>query len=142
MARRSYETEENLVKEREIADFIQSVWHMSLIKNPKSYRIDFGVMKGGRIRGWVEVKERKINLFTYPTVILSLAKWMQGRRLALETGTRFFFVIQVIDGSILCSEETSATRKVNYGGRRDRNDSEDIEPVVHIPIADFRVLGG
>lgn len=141
MTRQSYETEENLVKEREIADFIEVLWDAKLVKNPSSYRIDFGVIKKGCVKGWVEVKERKIGLTTYPTVILSLRKWMEGRNLAAGTQTRFFFVIQLLDGRILCTDETTTERDVKYGGRKDRNDINDFEPVVHIPISDFKVLG-
>ena len=43
-----------------------------MVKLPMSYQIDFVVLRDGVIKSVLEVKQRDINLTTYPTIILSI----------------------------------------------------------------------
>lgn len=45
-----------------------------MVKLPMSYQIDFVVLRDGVIKSVLEVKQRDINLTTYPTIILSMHK--------------------------------------------------------------------
>ena len=77
----------------------------------------------------------------YPTYMLSLDKWLAGMNMHLFGGLPFVLVVQWSDciGFLKCVNAIKHIT-IDMGGRKDRNDSQDIEPVVYIPTNLFKVV--
>lgn len=136
-----YETQQDINNETSVAQILESAWNVSLVKLPIAYKVDYGVMSKGKFAGWVEIKCRNVVRVLYPDIILSVNKWLDGKRLANDTDTKFLLVVKFQD-CICYSDETNKAREVGFGGRTDRGDSQDMEPVIRIPITDFLLLKG
>lgn len=110
-------------------------------------RVDFCLLKNGTkdIWAWVEVKSRKVSVATYPSYFLSLSKWLVGLALARETGRPFFLVFKFIDKIVYINSDwvvgINARRWwPELGGRTDRGDPADIEPLALIDAGWFKEL--
>ena len=140
MTRPTYETEADLEVEQGVASQLEAEFGLECCKLPISYRIDWAVFKGGNLIGFMELKARNVKKNQYPTLILSLSKLMAGCELASKTNTIFWLGVKWTDSLSVC-RITSPFQNIEMGGRTDRNDSADIEPVVHLPIEDFKEIG-
>lgn len=138
-ARKIYESDEDLKREAIVAEAIESARNVRLKKVPRKYFIDYAVMKDNAIIGWVEIKCRQGQHDRYSTFMLSLCKWREGLKLAEDTKTTFVVAVSYDDGIYLFDATglKAETVTFGFGGRSDRNDTEDYEPVVHIPIQSF-----
>jgi len=125
--------------EKEAADTLRIKHHLFCHKLPISYRIDWIVWKAGsnKLHGFIELKGRNNAHNTYPTLILSLAKYAAGCNLARITNTPFWVGVRWTDMLAFCRADDFVP-EVQMGGRTDRGDSADIEPVVHLPAERFK----
>ena len=139
VTRPTYETKADLEVEKVVASQLKAEFGLDCRKLPVSYRIDWAVFKGKKLVGFMELKARKVAKNKYPTLILSLSKLMAGCELASKTNTIFWLGVKWSDTFGVC-RITSPFGNIEMGGRIDRNDSADIEPVVHLPIEDFKEL--
>lgn len=135
-----YETAANVSAERRVATAFAAACKAQAHKTPKMYEIDWA-MHRERLAAWVEVKCRNVVSTQYPTLILSCKKWDAGMRLAERFRVPFILVIGYRDGIFFWKAE-DIQLDVGHGGRSDRGDWQDMEPVVHIPIELFTRLGG
>lgn len=103
------------------------------VKMPKAYEVDFAVMRSGRVVGVVEVKVRSRH---YPEIILSLHKAQALRRFA-AWGLHARLIVATPEGVFL-HRVTSEVTPITLGGRTDRGDPDDVEPVVRYPVAGMR----
>jgi hypothetical protein len=104
------------------------------------------------IRFWFEVKHRHIEYGQFATLILSLHKWMDGHSLAISTGKPFVFCVRFKNGDIYYYNVKTTPEQAGFivaiGGRASRTmpdgtieiDPNDIEPVVHIPMSELKLL--
>jgi hypothetical protein len=111
---------------------------IELRKLPISYRLDFAMFRDGKLRGFAEVKTRNNRHDSYPTLIISLGKVMAARQLAEVSETRSVLLVQYLDGLYWCNFATPF--EVTMGGRWDRGDDDDVEPVAHFPIEAFKMV--
>jgi len=137
MIRPTYETEKDIKSERDIAAFLKETHKLTCFKMPISYRVDWAVHSEGKLQGFMELKVRHVSKNQYPTLMLSLGKCIAGCNLAQFTNTSFWVAIKWKDSFGIC-RLVSPFENVGIGGRTDRGDAADIEPVVYIPIADFK----
>jgi hypothetical protein len=98
------------------------------------YFVDFMGVRNGKVVAVIEVKRRNNEYKRYPTLILSLAKFNHGAEFYMVNGLKFIFAVQFDDGCYFYEYQNGDKFPVGFGGRTDRGDVEDIEPVVHIPI--------
>ena len=138
--RKIYETQYDLDNEKSISEVIQSVCNLSLRKLSMKYFIDFIAFRNKKAVAVVEVKKRNNNHDTYPTLILSLAKYNRGAEFYRVNGLKFIFAVQFTDGCFFYTHNDAARFAIALGGRTDRKDAEDIEPVIHIPINRMKKL--
>jgi len=138
--RKIYETQYDLDNEKSISEVIQSVCNLSLRKLRMKYFIDFIAFRNKKAVAVVEVKKRNNNHDTYPTLILSLAKYNRGVEFFKVNGLKFIFAVQFNDGCFFYKYKDGDRFAIELGGRTDRKDAEDIEPVVHIPINRMKKL--
>jgi len=70
--------------------------------------------------------------------MLSLNKIIHGMELARATDKPFLVVVEWND--MVGWHKVEKVHSIRMGGRVDRGDWQDIEPVVHIPVTDFKQL--
>lgn len=99
-------------------------------KLPRRYEIDYMLQRVGAMYGWAEVKVRP-GVERHDTFMLSCAKVMSGRRLSEVFGGRFLVVVRRTDDLMVLDAVAERPIKIAMGGRTDRGDDQDIEPVAH-----------
>lgn len=136
-----YETALDIRREHEVKDILETAWGMSLKKMPIVYHIDYMGIRNQTAQAWIEIKARNITMDQYPTIMLSLAKFIHGVDLYRVTKAPFIFVVRTIDGIFYHTYDPMYQYVVEYGGRTARTrDGMDLEPVVKIPTEWFREL--
>src|SRR5690606_34328492 len=133
MSRPRYETPADLAGERAIAELVEQEWKAQLQKLPEQYKLDYAAYRDGELVAWLEIKCRSHAADAYPTLILSVAKWHAGVALAVTTGHPFILVANFVDGAKFVRYSRGKVLDVRYGpgGRTDRGDAQDREPVIH-----------
>jgi len=131
-----YESENDLRNERQIIGGLNRLWHTQATKLPRTYGLDYTLTRGGRVTAFVEIKCRTIPSWTYETYMISLAKVLRAKGLGNSVGVPALLVVRWNDvvGYI---DLRPIALDVQVGGRTDRGDAQDIEPVCMIPIKDF-----
>jgi len=136
MHRPRYETNKDLQNEKEVSKFLEG-YGIQCFKLPISYRLDWIAFRDRKLMGFIELKTRTTKRLTYPTLILSLSKFSAGCSLSRLTGTDFWVAAKWTDSlGFCCCSDLGA--EIEMGGRHDRNDRDDFEPVVHLPVELFK----
>lgn len=133
-------------------------WHAKAFKlNDMRFNIDFiayrvshdyGVVSGDdrkqRVKTndggfYVEVRCRNNNKNRYPTMMLAEKKWIELKKYSWPEAPAVFLV-KWSDclGYVEYSDELKVTRE--WGGRNQMRDEEDVEPMIHIPISNFKII--
>jgi hypothetical protein len=102
-------------------------------KLQKEYRVDYAVTRGKDLRvvAYVECKERTCDE-SVPFLILDAAKYWQGKQLSAVSKVPFVLMVRFITGAIRWIRLDDKTFDTHVGGRTDRGDARDIEPVIRI----------
>jgi hypothetical protein len=129
-----YESARDRELERAVAGAAFEPHGLSVRKLPLAYEVDFAVLRGERVIGVVEVKIRGR---AYETLMLSLHKLQALRRYA-GSGLRAWLLVSVPAGVYAKRIRPDEPIDVRWGGRTDRGDPQDVEPVVHLPMATMR----
>lgn len=143
MTRPIYEKPADLAAEAQVAAQLANHWGCKMEKLPKFYRTDWAIAVGQTIKGFVEIKCRNNTRYKYDTYMLSLLKWSENVQLAITTGIPFVLAVQWTDSVGYLKVDESNYRHIqskcsfSMGGRTDRGDSQDMEPVIHIPVGMF-----
>jgi hypothetical protein len=141
-ARPLYETQADRRREASVAQIISKKLNVKLVKLPIRYSVDYAAYdpETRLLKSWHEIKCRNyasLQLFKYEHLILSLAKVMSGLQLAQTTEKPFYIFWSFLDRSIYCLEITGELIKevadVRSGGRIDRGDPQDVEPMICFP---------
>jgi hypothetical protein len=132
-----YESSKDLENEQSVAAALSQAWGCSLNKLPMSYHVDWVLESEGKLCAFAELKCRNNPRSKYPTLMLSLNKWVRGCELAKYSGVPFILVVRWSDG-LFWIKHTDTPITTGIGGRHDRNDKQDIEPVVYINTEHFK----
>lgn len=100
------------------------------------YEIDWMFHRGRRPICWAEYKHRDEQ---YDTVILGVAKWTRGCMLARRTNLPFLFMVEWPGHGLHWARLDKRAFPIEIGGNR-RGQNGDIEPVIHVPIKNFKPL--
>ena len=131
-----YESASDLSNETRVSSFLKDCWSAEFVKLPMAYHVDWAITRGPQIKAFAEFKRRKNVKDKYPTFMISLNKWQAGKRLGGELGVPFLIIVEWDDGLYYC--DTKAVSPIyGFGGRTDRGDSQDQEPVVFINTKAF-----
>jgi hypothetical protein len=141
-----YETPEDKERERAAVAAFAARYGLDTVELPPRYPVDFAVVREGdggldEVTAFGEVKIRSNPADRYPTAILGAAKWAEAITLAERTGCKLILLYGWDSGKdIRWVELTKLTNppRIAPGGRTDRGDNQDEEPVVHIPVELFR----
>ena len=134
-----YETQADRDNEAAMADILERRFDCSLTKMPIKYSLDFMATRDGSAVAFIEVRHRKTQMMQYPTYMLSMFKVLRAAELHQMTGLPCFLAVQWSDAAGMCSLPPEAM-DVRMGGSTRRNDPQDIEPMVHFPIGEFKVI--
>lgn len=109
------------------------------VRMPLKSAIDWSLQAGPHITGWVEIKCRKVARDVYPTLILSAHKYINAMQMRNMFDIPLLIVVRYTDG-LYFWEVDGRKLDVRHGGRADRGDWQDVEPVVHIPVELFEKI--
>jgi len=138
-----YETDADRLAEKNVADLLEVRWTCQLSKLPIAYRLDFLVCTILQPRAFCEIKVRKYTweqISDWGGYMLSLGKWDAARNLFLATGLPFLLVVSCAGDVRWRLFARFPVVPIKMGGRTDRDDSQDMEPVVMIDCAKFNTL--
>lgn len=143
LARPTYETSNDKRLEAAVAEEFAAHHGMTVTKLGDKYAADFGIMRDKVLMGAVEIKVRDRD---YPEFMLSLAKCQNLRALAawgLLVRVLFATPTGIYAQPITCNVAWSPRGTfemvgdgygggwIGLGGRTDRGDPDDVEPVVY-----------
>lgn len=137
MNRPLYETPENLKREQEVAEQLKQKWDCEVRKLPIAYRLDYMILQEGKPVAVLEIKCRNA---MYEEMHLSLHKWMAGRELSKSVGVPFILVYEFKNKGIYWHKVDDTAPELALGGRTDRGDWQDIEPMAVFRLSKFKVL--
>ncbi len=129
-----YENQIDLSNEAGVVARLCAEWGCQSLKLPMQYRVDFAITKDSRVKAWLEVKCRSR---LYSEMILSAGKFMAGQQLAQSTD-KPFVVAFCINDHIYWRDCSDDQPEICVGGRTDRGDWQDTEPIVMLPFSEFR----
>jgi hypothetical protein len=131
------ESSADLAVEREAAGDLERAWRCSVEKlSPTLYGVDWALYRQNRLVSFAEFKARGQK---YDTLLLSLGKVIHARALARGAGVPFIVVVRWPDGLFYWRDD-NRNLSAMQGGRVDRGQSGDTEPVVHVPTSDFKLI--
>ena len=138
-SRPTYEKSSDIANEERVAEKLSEMWELdNWQRNPLRYPVDISLMRGNRIKAFAEIKCRNVSSCTYSTYLLSAGKVMSAHTLTRATGLPCFLVVQWTDCLGWIDLEMTEPLYVGWGGRIDRDDSQDMEPVMHYDILEFK----
>lgn len=134
-----YETEADVSREAKVAHWLARRWKRQAVQLPKRYAVDYALVDpDGELTDWLEVKCRTNPMAQYPTYMLSAEKYWGMVRLQEASNRPVRLVVRWTDAvgvlSVPCGHQLS------FGGRVDRGDRQDREPVVLFPIDSFEIV--
>jgi hypothetical protein len=136
MTRPLYETQGNLDAERAIVLDVERRWKCKAHKLPIQYKIDYALTREKKIVAAAEIKVRTTPHDKYPTYMLSLSKIQAAVDLSKTLSVPVMLIVKWSD-VIGVVDLSKAGKLFEIGGRKDRDDWQDCEPVGLIPVKDF-----
>lgn len=134
-----YENDQNRADEQRIADVVGRMTRCTFNKMPMSYRLDYAAVRDMEIIGWAEIKKRNYEFRKYSDFIISLGKYTAALHLSEDTNLPSRFYIQF--GKGIYKHIPVFPIVTRWGGRADRNDPQDMEPMAVIDWDCFELIG-
>lgn len=135
MSRPMYESQADRQNEDRIASRLCAGVGIEFHKLPIRYEVDYMLRRRGTLYGWLEVKHRP-GVERYQTIMLSAQKVLALLNLSRAFGGRALFAVGAGD-AVLIADLARVESDIRWGGRNDRGDDQDMEPVCHFPLASF-----
>lgn len=140
--RPTYETQKDRSNEREVIDFLCSKWKCSAHKTPQFYPVDWSLTKGNAVKAMVEVKVRTKS---YDSYLISGHKWSEAIKSSEALGVPYLLAVCWPEMGRRVVRYVKVARGIHdrliHGGRRDRGDDQDMEPMVEINMNKFTFVG-
>ena len=139
-----YERGKDRDNERRVAEWLaaRQPGGKRAVQMPKRYPVDYALIDGpGVFTDWLEIKCRTNTRDAYPTYMVSLEKIRAMFDLARFTALPARLVVRWEDALGYLTLPTS-DYEIKMGGRRDRDDWQDIEPMAHFHVGSFQLLWG
>ncbi len=138
--RKRYETFADLENEKQIADIAMGFFGCnSATKLGEHYGADYAFANNLNLICFAEIKKRRVPHTAYETIFVSAYKRLVGLNLETGTGRRSYFIVGFNDG-VYGIPWRALPEKITIGGRTDRNNNLDIEPLVHYKISNMFIL--
>ncbi len=144
-----YEGPENRRIEFYIMRSVAAIERVDFRKMSLAYRLDFALVVPGsgkvpRVCGFTEVKRRKYSFRRLPDLWVSVGKAIAARGIMQMTGLPARFIAAYDDGVYAWdfAPDNSAKYRIVWGGRDDRGDWQDKEPMICAPHDEMRLIPG
>jgi hypothetical protein len=127
--------------ENTVSAILSRAWRCEIRSFGRLSVIDWYAIRDGRIVAVLELKTRTHDSGRHATVFLNVRKWLALLLAATGLGVPAIFVVQFTDGTWwipLAEIEASTTRM--GGCVRIVKSRNDIEPVIHVPVAEMRAV--
>jgi len=135
-----YETEEDIGREQSFVEDLCTAWQCEAKKLPIHYKLDFALMRNGIVKAFLEMKVRNYAKGDFATYMVSMAKVLAAREYSAFANVPSLLAVRWNDVSGFIALNNMKDFEIGFGGRGDRGDSQDMEPVVFIPINNFELL--
>jgi hypothetical protein len=145
MSRPMYESQSDVTRENKMKALLETKWNCELNKLPIKYHLDWMAMRGKDPMAFVEFKHREnLSIYKYPRYMISLDKWMKAKQLCKEVEIPFIMVITFTEGNYygVFSHNGIHDMAYGFGGRYDRGDAQDVEPMIYLPLKKFQKIEG
>jgi len=115
------------------------VWRCDVFKLTPGYPLDRACVRAGLVVSAVEIKRLYRKFTQFPQVFVNLnkvfaAQWFAGVHIPS------FFVAEFDDVFAYCDLTGLNGRTIRWCGRADRDDWQDVQPAVCIPVEQFKIL--
>lgn len=130
MVRPFYETHGDLQNEKQVVDYLATQWDMIAFKLPIRYNLDFAFFRGNTLVALAEIKCRTFESTKYPTCMICATKRMHAIQLSQTLGVPALLIYRFTD-SIKYIDFGQIQDEVKLGGRKDRNDPQDMGIMIH-----------
>lgn len=138
---RIFHTKEDVHDETEVSEALQQVWQCQLWRFGALSPIDWYATRLERVVGLLELKKRSHASGHYPTVFLNVRKWLALNMATVGLGVPSIFVVRFTDRlSWVPLNEIDASQVRLGGGIRRANARTDIEPVIEVPVSQFKTI--
>lgn len=136
--RKIYETDNDLANEAEVVTFLQKAWILDFIKLPYKDRFDYMLLEGDKPKGFVEIKCTTYPIERHKFYLMSMDKFVWSHVIESATELPVYLVVRWTDK--LGVARMKKCDFFGFGGRTDRNDIQDLEPVAYYAKARFKKL--
>ena len=129
------------IKEKAFKTDIEMRWGCQLKKLAIVYGLDYAVIKGSEIKGYLELKNRNFQTTDFNDSIINLNKWMKAKQLRDSTKLPTILACRYIDKDIYCTLTDDTKHELRWGARtKNTRDWQDVQPAVHIMMSEFKEL--
>lgn len=135
-----YEDEITLAAQSNAVPVIEKAFHCEIHWLRKYYEIDFAAARQGKVVAWIEYKRRNNNHDQYGDYFVAFSKICSLNTHAINSGIPAFLVVQWNDGFFYHKIQEPNTYELKLGGWKNQRDPTDFEPVMHIPLEQFRKM--
>jgi len=126
-----------------VARRLEKAWNIELYRFAPLATLDWWASKQGRLVALVELKRRSHEHGHYPTVFLSVRKWLALLLGATGLGVSPIFVVEWTDCVGWIDVRTVDASKVEIGGcHRKTKARSNIEPLITVPVSTFSEISG
>jgi hypothetical protein len=141
-ARPIYENAETLQAEKAFAESIEAVTGFELIKLPIKYQLDYAALEDDMVKAFLELKCRTNARNAYPDYAISLHKYLAAQSLFRATGIKTILAVRFTDGDFCAEIGELKGCRISFlkNGIRTREDSQDCEPMIHVPLSAFQKI--
>lgn len=130
---------EHTEAENRVRQQLEERWRCTLHRYPYLHEVDWYAERDGRIVAYLELKCRTHRHSDYPTIYLSVNKYLTLAKLE-DRGVPAFFVVQFTDSLRYIRIGQIAQVRMTRAGRRDRGGLNDLEPIMEIPVSDLELV--
>jgi hypothetical protein len=137
---RIFKTADDDRRENDVAGELARAWGCTLRSFSWLSPVDWWAERDGRIVGLLELKCRTCSSSTYPTVFLSLRKWLALTLASLALDVPGLFVVRFTDGVWWVPVARVDARAIRVAGRAVVRQPADVEPLIDVPVASMARL--
>ena len=143
--RPQYESGADRANENAMWPMLEKALGGTLHKLPQQYGLDWMLCtEEGVALKWIELKARNHEYGAYPTYAISMSKVMRAIALERDTGLPSLLVVRYLNVVYIAYFRSfiggGGKGFVRVGGRKDRGDPQDVEPMWHLPIGQMTKL--
>jgi hypothetical protein len=120
---------------------VEAAWNCKVHRFARYDALDFYCERDQTLVAVIEMKARSHPESRYPTVYLSVRKWLALTLANVGLGVPAIFLVRFTETIRWIDVRSVDARSVDIAGRFDRPDAaRDREPLIHVPISDMHTL--